>query len=240
MKKLLLVTSALVALTSIPSLALADVAYNVGVVTDYRYRAISQTRLKPALQGGVDYSSAGLYLGAWASTIRWIKDAKGDSNIELDLYGGYRGEIAKGLGYDVGLLSYVYSGNKLKPSANTTEIYGALSYGAYSAKYSHSTTNLFGFARSSGSGYLDLGASFEIADGWSVAPHLGVQSVRRNSVYSYTDYALTLSKDFSGVAFSAALIAASVDKVAGVPVYASPAGKDLGRTALVLGVKYSF
>jgi hypothetical protein len=45
------------------------------VVTDYRYRGISQTKLKPAVQGGVDYAAGGFYVGAWASTIKWIKDA---------------------------------------------------------------------------------------------------------------------------------------------------------------------
>ncbi len=240
MKKLLIATSAMVALTSMPSVALADVAYNVGAFTDYRYRGISQTRLKPALQGGVDFSNAGFYLGAWASNIKWIKDAKGDSNVELDLYGGYKGQLAKDLGYDVGVLTYIYSGNKLSPSANTTELYGALTFGPVTAKYSHSTTNLFGFARSSGSGYLDLSATFEVADGWSVAPHVGVQSVRRNSNFSYTDYSVTLSKDFSGFVVSAALVATSTDKIGGAPAYASPSGKNLGRTGLVLGVKYNF
>ena len=32
-------------------------SYNVGGVTDYRYRGISQTRLNPALQGGVDFGT---------------------------------------------------------------------------------------------------------------------------------------------------------------------------------------
>ena len=240
MKKLLVVTSALVALSSIPSVALADLAFNVGAFTDYRYRGISQTRLKPALQGGADFSTGGFYLGAWASNIKWIKDAKGDSDVEIDVYGGYKGELAQNVNYDIGLLTYIYPSNKLNPSANTTEIYGALTFGAFTAKYSHSTTNLFGFANSKGSGYLDLSASFEIADGWSVAPHIGVQSVHRNSAYSYTDYSATLSKDFSGVVFSAALVATSTDKVGGGHAYAGPSGKNLGRTGLVLGVKYNF
>ena len=64
----------------------------MGVVTDYRYRGISQSRLKPALQGGVDFAhKSGFYLGTWASTIKWIKDAGGDAPVELDLYGGYKG-----------------------------------------------------------------------------------------------------------------------------------------------------
>jgi uncharacterized protein (TIGR02001 family) len=57
------------------------VAINVGVVSDYRYRGISQSRLKPALQGGVDLAGPnGLYAGAWASTIKWVKDGGGGAD----------------------------------------------------------------------------------------------------------------------------------------------------------------
>ncbi|MBV8033617.1 TorF family putative porin, partial [Roseateles sp.] len=46
-------------------------SFNVGVVSEYRYRGISQTRLKPALQGGIDYADpSGFYIGSWASTIK--------------------------------------------------------------------------------------------------------------------------------------------------------------------------
>jgi hypothetical protein len=61
-----------------PTLAYADVAFNVGAATDYRYRGISQSRLKPAVQGGVEYSQGGFYLGAWGSSI-----IKGEINKEL-------------------------------------------------------------------------------------------------------------------------------------------------------------
>ena len=96
MKKSTLALTALVALASFPTVAVADLAFNVGATTDYRYRGVSQTRLKPALQGGVDYSNGPFYLGAWASTIKWIKDAKGDASVEIDLYGGYKGVSTPG------------------------------------------------------------------------------------------------------------------------------------------------
>jgi uncharacterized protein (TIGR02001 family) len=234
-----LAAAALAAL--LPGAAMADLAFNVGATTDYRYRGISQTRLKPALQGGVDYTNGGFYLGAWASTIKWIKDGGGDSNLEVDLYGGYKGELAKDVGFDVGVLAYVYSSNKLNPSANTTEIYGAITAGAFTAKYSHSVTNLFGFADSHGSGYLDLSYAVDLGGGWSLTPHLGHQSVAHRSVASYTDYAVTLGKDMGGgFSLSAALIGTNAKKVAGVPVYVSPAGKNLGRSGLVLGAKFTF
>jgi uncharacterized protein (TIGR02001 family) len=241
MKKTILAVSALVALGSLPSAAWADLAFNVGAVTDYRYRGISQTRLKPAIQGGIDYSNGGLYLGTWASNIKWIKDAGGDDSVELDLYGGYKGEITKGLGYDVGLLTYQYPGNKLAVSANTTEIYGALSYSVATLKVSHSVSNLFGFDNSKSSDYVDLSASFDLGSGFSLVPHVGYQKVANNGDFSYTDYSLTLGKDFgNGFSLSAALIGAHTKDVGGTYSYISPDGKNLGKAALVVGAKYTF
>lgn len=240
MKKTLLGLSALVALGALPATSYADLAFNVGAVTDYRYRGISQTRLKPAVQGGIDYSLGGFYVGTWASTIKWIKDGGGDASAEIDIYGGYKGEIAKDIGYDVGVLTYQYPNNKLNPNANTTEVYGALTLGAVTAKYSHSVTNLFGFSDSKSSGYYDLTGNFDIGNGITVTPHMGYQKVAHNSSASYADFAFGASKDFSGLVVSATVLFADVQKVNGVPAYVSPGGKNLGKTALVLGVKYNF
>jgi uncharacterized protein (TIGR02001 family) len=234
-KSVLALAAAVAALgTGMPTAARADVAFNVGAVTDYRYRGVSQTRVKPALQGGADFSSAGFYLGAWASTIKWVKDAGGDADIELDLYGGYKGELTKGLGYDVGVLTYVYPSNDLSPSADTTEIYGALTYGPATLKYSHAVTNLFGFADSKNSYYLDLSAGFDLGGGLTLTPHVGYQKVKNVSGASYTDYSLTLAKDFNGLVPSLAVVGTDNDN------YRGPNNKNLGKAGLVLGVKYNF
>lgn len=219
--------------------AAADpLSFNLSLTSDYRYRGISQTRLKPALQGGLDYAHAsGFYVGAWASTIKWIKDAGGNADVELDLYGGYKTEVAPGLTLDVGGLQYVYARNQLHPSANTFELYGALSYGVFTAKYSHSTTNLFGFADSKNSGYLDLSANVDLGDGLTLTPHVGHQSVRHLSGASYTDYSLTLAKDFSGLLLSAALVGTDAQRSA----YTSAVdNKFLGKTSLVVSLKKTF
>jgi len=212
-------------------------SYNVGVVTDYRYRGISQTRLKPALQGGIDFAHKnGFYLGTWLSTIKWIKDAGGNSNVEWDIYGGYKG-TAGPVAYDVGVLRYQYNSNDLNPSANTTEVYAAGTMGVFTLKYSQAVTDLFGFANSKGSYYLDGSAAFDLGDGWSVTPHIGYQHVAHNSPVSYTDYSLTGAKDFgNGFSASAAIVATDANKT----LYVTPSGKFTGKTALVLGVKYSF
>jgi uncharacterized protein (TIGR02001 family) len=212
-------------------------SYNVGVVTDYRYRGISQSRLKPALQGGVDFAhKSGFYLGTWASTIKWIKDAGGDAPVELDIYGGYKGTVGD-FGYDVGVLTYQYPGHDLGTSPVTTEIYGAGTFGPATLKYSHAVTNLFGFTDSKNSYYLDASATFDMGNGWSIVPHVGYQKVKNFSAASYTDYSLTVGKDFgNGFSATAAVVGTDADD----SVYFTPAGKFTGKTGLVLGAKYSF
>lgn len=235
MKKSLLALAAALTATALPSVSFADgLSFNVGAVSDYRYRGMSQTRAKPALQGGLDYSAGGFYAGAWGSTIKWIKDAGGKADVELDLYGGYKFEPVKDVTVDLGVLTYQYPGHKAAPSPNTTEVYGAVTYGALTAKYSHATSNLFGFANSSGSGYFDLSAGFEVA-GVTVTPHIGYQKVKNVAGASYVDYALALSKDFNGLVVSGTIVGTDTD------AYVSPVnGKNLGKTTLVLGLKYSF
>ena len=233
-------------------------SYNLGVTSDYRYRGISQSGLKPALQGGLDYANKnGVYLGAWASTIKWIKDDgriagvdAGSSPVELDLYGGYKFEAAKDLTLDFGALQYVYTGNKYNAianssNANTLELYGAVTYGIFTAKYSRSQGSLFGVGpsqgptNSKGSGYLDLSATIDLGNGYSVVPHAGNQGVRNNGNFAYTDYSLTLNKDFDGTVLSAAVVGTNTKNTAGY-AYATPEGKNRGKGALVVSLKKNF
>ena len=233
--------AALAAAVLVPGAAYADLSFNIGAVSDYRYRGISQTRLKPAVQGGIDFSAGGFYLGTWASSIKWIKDAGGDADAEIDIYGGYKGDIAKGLSYDVGVLTYQYPRNKLATKAETTEIYGALTFGPATLKYSHSVSNLFGFTDSKNSSYVDLSASFELGP-VTLAPHLGYQKVAKNGDFSYTDYSLIASMEVvKGLTVSGGVAGADTKSIAGTKAYASPAnGKDLGKAGAVVGLKYSF
>ena len=225
-------------------------SYNIGAVTEYRYRGISQSAREPALQGGVDWSHKnGAYLGAWASTIKWIKDssfgpfqAKGP--VELDLYGGYKGSFNDAVSYDVGGLYYWYVGNTYKnitgENANTFEIYGAVTYNIFTAKYSHSLTNLFGTPDSKQSGYLDLSAAFDLGNGYSVTPHVGWQRIKNFG--TYMDYSLTGAKDLGdGLSVSLAVIGTNWKSHFGFPYMLPGSGtKDLGRANLVAGIKKTF
>jgi len=214
------------------------VTYNIAVASDYRYRGISQTRLDPALQGGADYTNnpTGFYLGTWLSSIKWISDAGGSDNVEWDMYGGKRGDLIKDkLSYDVGVLSYVYPSNDLHPSANTTELYGQLGFGpSFYAKYSFAVSNLFGFANSKNSGYLDLGANIDVGNGFTINLHGGHQTVENNSASSYTDWKAGVTKDFGVVSGALAVIGTNTNN------YVAPNGTNLGKTSLVLLVTKTF
>jgi uncharacterized protein (TIGR02001 family) len=217
--------------------ASAQVTYNVAGVSDYRYRGISQTRLQPALQGGADWTGGGFYVGTWASTVKWTKDAGGDGSVEIDVYAGKRGEFAGGITYDVGVLGYAYPSNGLHPDADTLELYGQLGYGPATLKYSHAASNLFGFADSRHSGYLDASLNHDIGNGWTVNLHAGRQKVRSHDAASYTDWKAGVTKDFGVVTVALAYIGTNASESA----YASPVnGKFTGRDGVVATVSKVF
>ena len=109
----------------------SPITANVTVVNDYRYRGISQSNFKPAIQGGFDYAhESGFYIGNWNSSISWISDAytaAGNSQtisapLEMDFYAGFKKElIGEGFASDIGVLQYYYPiGGTMSASLNTT------------------------------------------------------------------------------------------------------------------------
>jgi uncharacterized protein (TIGR02001 family) len=195
------------AFASAPALAeeaaASPISANVTLASEYVYRGISQTREKPALQGGFDYAhGSGLYIGIWGSNISWLEDldANASSSLELDIYGGYKGKVNDDLSYDVGYLRYQYPGSYPAGfvSPNTDEVYVAGTYKMFTLKYSHSFSNLFGYSDSKGSGYIDASANFEVMSGLTLGVHVGHQKIKNWSDFSYTDYKIGLTKDFGG------------------------------------------
>lgn len=105
--------------------AQVEVSGNVALTTDYHWRGVSQSNQDIAIQGGFDLATdSGFYAGAWASSIDFNNDA--DSNVELDLYGGFAGEFGAGIGFDVGIISYQYPDSD-DEDLDFVEIYAGLS-----------------------------------------------------------------------------------------------------------------
>jgi uncharacterized protein (TIGR02001 family) len=234
---------------------------NVAVVSDYRFRGISQSFRRPAVQGGFDYAhSSGFYVGNWNSSVSGNTYQNGAS-LEMDLYGGYKFDVMKDVQGDVGLLYYYYPGASIGATGqayHNGEIYFAGTYKWFSAKYSYGLTDFFGLnantapvyagtalvpnGGSKGSGYLDLNANFDVAEKTTLNLHVGRQTVSHYSALNYTDYKIGVSKDFGFATVGLALISTNANsdywKVANA---AAPAEtKKLGTSTAVLSLSKTF
>lgn len=105
--------AALALLSSAPAFAQEEptkpitVTGSVGIVSDYRFRGVSQSDNGLAVQGGITVAhESGFYVGTWGSNLSgW--GTFGGSNMELDLIGGFSKSIG-GATVDVGLTWYMY------------------------------------------------------------------------------------------------------------------------------------
>ena len=212
---------------------------NLSFVGDYRFRGVSQTYTQPAVQAGVDYASnVGAYAGAWGSNVSGNQFLNGAS-LELDLYGGYRWGFGK-VAMDLGGQYYWYPSARynIDPGDryNTTELYLSARYQQVSAKYSLALTDLFGMntgtiggycginsdgtpatsdclgtGSTKGSGYLDVGASFNVPLGLNLGLHYGYQGVKNYPDLSYSDFKIGLARGFGAFTLGAAVVGTNAE-----------------------------
>ncbi len=194
---------------------------NMGFVTDYRARGVSQTWRKEAVQGGLDLThSSGFYAGAFGSNV--TPNTYPSANVELDLYAGFNGEIkaVEGLGYTVGAIGYFYpngswdkytlggvgeEGVRQTPQGGRWDTYEAnagISYKWLSAKDSVTLGEWYGAERKTGctkstrgTTYLELNAAIPTPlDGLTLIGHVGRLDVNGELNLDFT------SGNFPGVA----------------------------------------
>lgn len=100
----------------------------VALVSDYRFRGVSQSGGDPAVQGGLTVThESGVYAAVWSSSVSFDKLGAGAvyGSQEVDLSAGWSREIASGLTADLGLGYYAYPGGHVG-KANFFEGYGSL------------------------------------------------------------------------------------------------------------------
>jgi uncharacterized protein (TIGR02001 family) len=223
MKKLL--TAAALA---VPAIAAAQVTGNASLVSDYRFRGISQTFEKPALQGGVDYSHAsGLYAGNWNSNVSEGAGYPG-GNLEMDFYGGWKKSFGD-VGLDVGAIYYYYPSTDASSARGTAfvnprtgevftgrvdnkELYVGASWKWLTAKWFYAFDDYFSLPGTTGSHYLDLSASYDLGGGWNLVGHFGTLKLKDWSAGTdasdgdYEDWKLGVTKDIGGWVFGATYV----------------------------------
>lgn len=117
MKYAFLLPAAMLALAAVPAAAQEEappkpvtVSGSVGLVSDYRFRGVSQSDENLAVQGGFTIAhESGVYIGTWGSNLAgW--GTFGGANMELDLIAGYKFPVGDGGTLDVGATWYMYPG----------------------------------------------------------------------------------------------------------------------------------
>ena len=222
MTRAIIQTLGVALLASLPLLASAQLTGNVSLTTNYKFRGQDQDAskakaVKPALQGGFDYAfgESGWYVGNWNSSVDWLAN----NSLEADLYGGYKFKAA-GADFDLGALTYIYPGNA---SGNTTELYGAATFGPVTAKYSHTVSkDYFGWAgakagsglKGRNTGYLNLALAQEVAPSLTLKASVGFTrfagDIKDTGVPNYMDYSLGGVYDLGdGLSLGAAVVGAN-------------------------------
>lgn len=197
---------------------------NIGVVSDYRYRGISLSDRKPALQGGLDATiGESWFIGGWASTIEEYAGA----DLELDVYAGRSGTVA-GLSYSLGAYGYLYPGGKrvnyVELQASAGHDFGPIALETELAlvpeQWNSDTTNFYAGAK------LSMPVN---SDGLSVLARGG----RENGYYKdKIDWEIGLSLEKDWLTASASLVGTNYSR-------GEEAGKD-GKTGLVFGIIAAF
>jgi uncharacterized protein (TIGR02001 family) len=250
----LLAATATAAIGLLPSLAVAqEPAFtgNITLASDYRFRGLSQTFRLPALQGGFDWTSpAGFYVGNWNSNVSGVQYPHG-AGLEMDFYGGYKFEVAKGVTVDVGGLYYYYPGAHYDSLAGSKydnfDVYAGVALGDFSLKAFYGVTDFFGLdattgtnGGSKGSTYVEANYATEIAPKLTLGLHVGRQSVRNYGALGYTDYKAGLTYDWGGWLLGAAVVGTNADKASYTVTNAAGKSRNIGESGLVLSVAKTF
>ena len=239
MTRAIIKTVGVALVATLPMLASAQLTANDSLTTNYKFRGQDQDTskvkaVKPALQGGFDYTfgETGFYVGNWNSSVNWLSG----NSLESDLYGGYKFK-AGDVDLDVGLLTYIYPGNS---AGNTTEVYGAATFGPVTAKYSHTLSkDYFAYAgpgmKGRNTGYLNLAWAHPLRDGLTLNASVGhtfmTSDVRAAGLPSYTDYSVGVAWDFMPkTTLTAAFVGADKSSSYGY----------VNKGKAILGVKYTF
>lgn len=201
----------------------AEVSANVALVSDYRFRGISQSNEDIAIQGGFDLAfDNGIYIGTWGSSVDFDYDSEDpgfNGTLELDYYIGWGMDVGENSAIDVGYLYYDYPGDD-GDTGDYQEVYGSFSWHdltlgmAYSDDYYGETEKFFYY-------YADY--SFSLGENLSLDLHVGFNDLDDEGGFlqgdedgknedSYTDYSIGLTWSVMGVDLGAAYVGTTLDE----------------------------
>ena len=213
-------TSALLAGMTATSAHAFDISGNIALVSDYRFRGISQTGEDAAVQGGFDATfESGFYIGTWASSVDFgdVDDGSGSyGTMEIDYYGGWGAPIGDtDFSVDVGYMYYQYPGDTVDPSGDYEEFHVTGSWKDLSLGVIYSDDF---YAETGKYMYYSGDYSMTVAEDFSISLHAGYNDFDEAGFFAtdtdtYADYSVTLGYTFKGVDLSVAWVGTDLDDV---------------------------
>ena len=195
-----------------------EISANVALVSDYKFRGISQTSEDAAVQGGFDASfGPGFYIGTWASMVDF-----GDSNetgsygyIESDYYAGWAHSIGDtDCGVEVGYMYYDYPGDTVDPEGDYQEFYLGGSWKDLALKVVYSDDY---YAETDEFWYVSGDYSFTLLQDLSIGLHVGYNMLEEGEGFlssdedAYTDYSVSVTYNWASVDFAVAYVGTDLD-----------------------------
>jgi uncharacterized protein (TIGR02001 family) len=145
----------------------AQLSGNIAVVSDYRFRGISQSDRGPAAQGSVAYDHpTGLFAGLFASTVEFSGAFRAD--VETFLQAGVAQRVHPELSWELGVGYYAY------PGANADWNYWETSLGVTWREVTarvHYAPHYLNTA--AGAAYVEVNATHPLSERTALVGHVG-------------------------------------------------------------------
>jgi len=221
------------------------------LISDYRFRGISQTNLQPAIQGSITVThSSGLYATVWSSSTSGYVTNSGTGSQEIDAILGFK-KTYSGVTFDAGVLYYIYprsrpggdrsKGDFFEPYADISYTYGPVT-GKVTVNYAPKQKALAldqgqtGLFKNNDNVYLagDLSASIPKTP-LGLTAHLG---------HTWGPSWLSLGKEYTDWGLGATLtykqLVLGVSYVDTDGVFTLPNGNNAARSGVVVSLGVSF
>ena len=199
------------------------------IVSQYRFRGLSQSNNQPVVQGSITVShSSGFYFSAWgssASSNGFIDSPIDIGGTEIDVYGGFAKELgSSGVKVDLGVYGYIYPGSANTnggQNSNYVEVYGSLAktVGPVAAKvgiyYAPPqkvfNLNVFSPTRNNTYVYGELSSGIP-GTPLSIHSHLGHTGGGFDYVKPYIDYSVGVSYTWKALTLDASLVGTNISR----------------------------
>ncbi|MBU6267205.1 MAG: TorF family putative porin [Sphingomonadales bacterium] len=198
---------------------------SAAIVSQYKFRGLTQSDSKPAVQASITVSHAsGFYISMWGSSGASSRTdpttgkayVSPNEGTEIDIYGGYTHAIgSSGVTFDGGLYGYIYPNVS---NYNLFEVYGSLakSYGPVTAKVGVNWApkqNYFTLAGTATRYSMYEYGELSYASGpFTLHSHLGHTGGGLNFVKEYIDYTVGASYKWKALTFDISAVGTNISK----------------------------